>query len=81
MLDTLDISIDDDNIQEGAETIVFRLDQAQNCTIGTEVAHTVTIADNDTASISVQPLSIAKENAGTIGAWVTVSGSYPCVGS
>lgn len=70
VLDTLDISIDDDNIQEGAETIVFRLDQAQNCTIGTEVAHTVTIADNDTASISVQPLSIAKENAGTIGAWV-----------
>ncbi len=66
--DTTVITLNDDNVAEGAETIVLRLDQASNCLIGTEVAHTVTITDNDIANISIVPAKIkVKEGAGTVG--------------
>ncbi len=66
--DTTVITLNDDNIAEGSETIVLRLDQAANCVIGTEVAHTATITDNDVANISILPAKIkVKESAGTVG--------------
>ena len=66
--DTTVITLNDDNIAEGSETIVLRLDQAVNCLIGTEVAHTATVTDNDIANISILPAKIkVKESAGTVG--------------
>ena len=66
--DTTVITLNDDNVAEGSETIVLRLDQASNCVIGTEVAHTVTVTDNDVANISILPAKIrVKESAGTVG--------------
>jgi hypothetical protein len=52
--DTTVITLNDDNIAEGSETIVLRLDQAANCVIGTEVAHTATVTDNDIANKNYQ---------------------------
>lgn len=66
--DTTKISIINDNASENTETIVLRLDQASNCVIGTEVAHTVNIKDDDIPNIVLGPKTVtAKENASTIG--------------
>ena len=66
--DTTVITLNDDNVAEGSETVVLRLDQANNCIIGTEVAHTLTINDNDFSNISILPAKIkVKESAGTVG--------------
>lgn len=44
------------------------MDQPSNCVIGTEKAHTVTVADNDIANIEIpKTLIVVKENAGKIG--------------
>ncbi len=65
--DTSKLTIIDDNIAEGDETIVLRLDQNNNAMIGVEVAHTVTITDNDIAKLYVAPTVIkAKETAGSV---------------
>lgn len=65
--DTTKITITDDNISESSESIVFRLDQPSNCVIGTEVAHTVNMTDNDIANISfAKKIVVAKEDAGSI---------------
>lgn len=64
--DTTKITLTDDNIAEGDETIVVRLDNAVNCVIGTEVAHTITVNDNDIATLSMaKTLITVKETAGT----------------
>lgn len=66
--DTTILTINDDNASEGDETIVLRLDQPLNCVIGTEVAHTITIKDNDTAFASPdKTLYVVKEDAGKLG--------------
>ena len=66
--DTSVITINDDNSAEGPETIVLGVDQPNNCVIGTEKAHTVTVADNDIANIEIpKTLIVVKENAGKIG--------------
>jgi len=66
--DTTVITINDDNSAEGPETIVLGVDQPSNCVIGTEKAHTVTVADNDIANIEIpKTLIVVKENAGKIG--------------
>ena len=66
--DTSVITINDDNAAEGAETIVLGIDQASNCVIGTEKAHTISITDNDVANIELpKTLIVVKENAGKIG--------------
>jgi hypothetical protein len=49
--DTSVITINDDNSAEGPETIVLGIDQPNNCVIGTEKAHTITVADNDIANV------------------------------
>lgn len=65
--DTTKITIIDDNSSEGDENIVLRLDQPSNCKIGVEVAHTLTITDNDIAYISVPtPKIVEKEDIGTV---------------
>ena len=66
--DTSVITINDDNSAEGPETIVLGVDQPNNCVIGTEKAHTVTVADNDIANVEIpKTLIVVKENAGKIG--------------
>ena len=66
--DTSVITINDDNSAEGPETIVLGIDQPNNCVIGTEKAHTVTVADNDIANVEIpKTLIVVKENAGKIG--------------
>lgn len=66
--DTTKITITDDGNAEGDETIVLRLDQANNTTIGTEVAHTMTIKDNDVARLTFGALNISvKEDIGKAG--------------
>lgn len=66
--DTSVITINDDKIAEGTETIVVGLDQPSNCIIGIEKAHTISVIDNDTARIILPKAPIAvKENAGRIG--------------
>lgn len=66
--DTTKITLIDDNLAESDETIVLRLDQPSNCVIGTEVAHTITIKDNDVPNIVLGPKTVvAKENANRIG--------------
>ncbi len=66
--DTTEITINEDVISEGTETIVLRLDQPNNCLIGTEVAHTISVTDNDVANISIKTPSIrtveANKNVG-----------------
>lgn len=52
-LDSLKITLTDDNAVEGDETIVFSLDSADLCAIGPNKAHIVTIADNDIAYLSL----------------------------
>lgn len=66
--DTITIKINDDNIAEGPEVMVFGLDQPTNASIGVERAHSVTIIDNDKANIIIsKPLLVVKENAGKVG--------------
>lgn len=66
--DTAKITLFDDNTAEGDETIVLRIDQASNCVIGTEVAHTITIKDNDIPNLVLGPKTVVvKENANRIG--------------
>lgn len=66
--DTTKITIINDNASENTETIVVRLDQPSNCVIGTEVAHTVNIKDDDIPNIVLGPKTVTvKENAATIG--------------
>ncbi len=66
--DTIDITINDDNISEGPEIIVVGLDKPNNASIGVERAHSITLNDNDIANISISnsPI-IVKENAGKVG--------------
>ncbi len=66
--DTTVITINDDNSAEGPETIVLGLDQANNCVIGIEKAHTINVIDNDIANVIIQNTTVVvKENAGKIG--------------
>jgi len=66
--DTTIISLVDDNSSENTETILLRLDQASNCVIGTEVAHTVNVKDDDIPNIVLGPNRITiKENANKVG--------------
>lgn len=66
--DTTKITLVNDNISENTETIVLRLDQASNCVIGTEIAHTVNIKDDDIPNIVLGPTKVVvKENALKIG--------------
>jgi hypothetical protein len=66
--DTTVITINDDNAAEGPETIVLGLDQANNCVIGIEKAHTINVIDNDIANVIIQNTTVVvKENAGKIG--------------
>ena len=71
--DTTSITINDDAVFETDETIVLRLDQASNCVIGTEVAHTMTIKDNDIPNIVLGPnLVVVKENALRVGVKIKI---------
>ena len=66
--DTTKITLINDNTSENTETIVFRLDQASNCVIGTEVAHTVNVKDDDIPNLLLGPTKITvKENAVKVG--------------
>ena len=71
--DTTKITLINDNASENTETIVLRLDQPNNCVIGTEVAHTVNITDDDIPNIVLGPKSVTvKENASTIGVKIKI---------
>ena len=52
-IDSLTITITDDGSVEGDEEIVFSLDSAENCVVGSKKAHIVTINDNDVAYLSL----------------------------
>lgn len=65
--DTTKFIIVDDNLREDAESFLFRLQNPTNCVIGTEIAHTVNIVDNDTAFLSIKQRTVtAKETGGKI---------------
>lgn len=70
--DTTTITINNDNIVEGDETIVLRLETPSNTTIGTEVAHTITVKDDDIPYFSITKAVSVKETAGKIGFAVKV---------
>lgn len=66
--DTTKITLLDDNLSENTETIVLRLDQPSNCVIGTEVAHTVNVKDDDIPNLILGPTKVVvKENAIKVG--------------
>lgn len=66
--DTTKITLINDNASENTESVVVRLDQASNCVIGTEVAHTLNIKDDDIPNLVLGPKAvIVKENASKIG--------------
>ncbi len=65
--DTTKITIVDDNMAETDETVVLRLDQPTNCVLGVEVANTLTITDNDVATVTFGVTKLtAKETDGTV---------------
>lgn len=67
-LDSTEITLNDDAISEGTETVVLRLDQQNNCLIGTEVAHTLSIIDNDIANVSIKnPMIKVTESNSNVG--------------
>ena len=63
---TIDVTVADDTIVEGDETVVITLDTTTDGTIdaGNDEA-TVTIADNDNAQLEVLPTSVVEGDAGT----------------
>lgn len=66
--DTTKITLVNDNLSENTETIVLRLDQASNCVIGTEVAHTVNVKDDDIPNLVLGSTKVVvKENAIKVG--------------
>lgn len=66
--DTTKITLTNDNLSENTETIVLRLDQPSNCKIGTEVAHTINVKDDDIPNLVLGPTKvIVKENAIKVG--------------
>ncbi|GAA4356577.1 hypothetical protein GCM10023151_04630 [Kangiella marina] len=64
---TVDVTVADDTIVEGAETVVVTLSTTSDGTIdaGSNEA-TVTIDDNDTAELEVLPTSVVEGNNGTV---------------
>ena len=66
--DTTVISLTDDNVSEGTESIFFKLDQTSNCKLGTETSHGIDILDNDDAYVSVKAREVkVKEGASKVG--------------
>ncbi|MFC2165267.1 Calx-beta domain-containing protein, partial [Acidobacteriota bacterium] len=67
------ISIVNDTLSEGSETVVITLSSPTNATLGT-TPHTFTIIDNDTTTVGFdQATSNANENAGSVNILVTLS--------
>lgn len=64
---TIVIGIVNDNIDEDNETVVTKLTNAVNATLGTAV-HTLTITDNDTATVTFQnaSMTVDEDDAGTV---------------
>ncbi|MDY0102090.1 MAG: Calx-beta domain-containing protein, partial [Lentimicrobium sp.] len=61
---TIDVIVNDDNILESSETVIATLSAITsgnpNITVGTPVAATVTITDNDAASLSIADVSVSE---------------------
>lgn len=65
--DTTKFIIVDDKLREDAESFLFRLQSPTNCVIGTEIAHTVNLVDNDTAFLTIKERAVSlKETGGKI---------------
>ncbi len=66
--DTTSITLVDDNISEGTESIFLKLDQPTNSKLGTETSHGIDILDNDDAYVSVKAREVkVNEGAGKVG--------------
>ena len=73
---TIDVVVNDDYILESAETVIATLTSVTsgtNTTLGTPVAATVTITDNDSANLSIGDVTV-NESAGNATIDVTLTG-------
>lgn len=67
-MDTTAITLVDDNISEGTESIFLKLDQPTNSKLGTETSHGIDILDNDDAYVSIKAREVkVNEGAGKVG--------------
>ncbi|MEI7898281.1 MAG: Calx-beta domain-containing protein, partial [bacterium] len=75
---TIDVNVNDDLIVEASETVIATLTGIisgdANTTLGTPVAATVTIADNDAASLSIADVAVG-ESDGTATFTVLLTGA------
>ena len=76
------VTITDDAVDDDDETIILTLSNASGYTVGSASAHTITIADNDAAPVSIPEITITAGSAVTEGnaATFTVNAS-PSVSS
>jgi len=65
-------TIVDDSIAESGETIEITLSSPSGATLGSQTAHTFTITDNDTASLSPSTQTVS----GTVGSSITATTAY-----
>ena len=73
---TIPVAVLDDTLVEGDETVSVTLTSTTNGTLGT-VDATVTIADDDAATLSIDDVSLVEGDAGTTDFVFTVSMSNP----
>ena len=78
---TIPVAINDDSLQENAETVILTLIGGSGYTVDSPSAHTLTIEDNDSTSASFAlASSSADEDAGTHNVTVNLSQAAPAGG-
>jgi hypothetical protein len=72
------ITVSDDSIDENDETVVITMGTPTNATQGATTVHTATITDNDTADITVDPISgLTTTEAGGTDTFIIVLDTQP----
>jgi len=72
------VTVNDDSMQEGSETVIATMGTPTNATQGGIIAHTATIVDNDTAGITVSPITgLVTTEGGVTDTFTVVLDSQP----
>ena len=75
---TKTILINDDDLTENNETLIFSIDTADNAEIGVTKTHTITINDNDIPTVNwSQSSQSISENAGTVSITANLNEANP----
>ena len=74
---TVTVTADDDSIAEGEETATLTHSVSGYGTVTTADSVTVTIADNDTAGVTVSPTAVEATEGGVTGSYTVVLTSQP----